>query len=177
MQYVKTYKFLTVALTIMTLIGCKAEITNDKETPAAASLVSFRVYCSKLILMKVENKVVKYAEEVDEGKSKKEAEATKRPEEFIALFTYELKEYSDGSRDIECTLNDFSREYYANSSVSARNAPYSDNLCSITYDLGGPSAGSWGFSWHNTYRTMSYSDDYEDYYKDFHVRGSECSEL
>lgn len=173
--YLKLISILLLALAVMpVLTSCKAEITNDKEDPTSTANITFKVHCSKMILIRLndDKSRVEYTEELAEGQKSKPLSNG----EFIGEFIYRLKEYADGSREIDCQISDGKRQFYNSASVSSRTAYMSDNLCSIVYDLDQPTNGSFSFYWHPNSRGLTYNDDY-GLSKELFVRSSECSEL
>lgn len=159
------------------LTGCEATIGESPEQKDAAFTrgIVFRVHCSKMILIRLTDtlKRVEYTDAASEGSSKKKIS----DKEFIGEFTYRLAEYADGSREIDCQLTDGSRQFTGQTSLSARTAPYSDNLCSIVYDLDKDATnGSFSFYWQTSSRGLTYQDDY-GLTKEMYVRSSECSEM
>ncbi len=170
-------KLISCLLVInLLLTSCKAEVTNEGDPkPAFSRGIVFRVHCSKMILVRLNDslKKVEYTDAASEGSSKKQISN----KEFIGEFVYRLTEYADGSKELDCQLSDGLRQYTGSKSISSRTAYMSDNLCSIVYDLDTDATnGSFNFWWTNSQRGLSYNDDY-GYNKEMYVRSSECSEL
>lgn len=174
MQTLTNFTFILLTLSI--LLGCKASMDTDQNgNPIAGARIDFQVYCSKFIRLKIDNSKVTSIDALREGIRDGEAKASLKSNEFLGTMTYKLVAYPDGSRDITCTLTDGSRQFMGNSSVSKGHAPYSDNLCSVVYDLNDASFGTFSFYWNNEMRGVSYNDD--NYSRSLFVRSDECSEL
>lgn len=169
-------KYVSLIL-ILALASCKGQFSNeDQNGNPVHSQFAFQVFCSKFVRINLND--LHHVSSITDYSGRGNAGDRINGTDFLGEMTYKLREYQDGSVDIQCMLNDGGRQYFGTASVSSRNSAYSDNMCSVMYDLeGNGTGGTFYFYWSNTDRGLTYVDDYQNYSKELFVRSSECSEL